>query len=76
MLNFQENEFELSNNSKYQLRSNKTMLKLRKPIINALKRRFSYRGAKLWNNLPHLKDNMSTYVFKNHINNRSLTVVV
>jgi hypothetical protein len=36
----------------YNLRSNFTMLKLAKPRTNALKRNFSYHGAKTWNNLP------------------------
>ena len=30
--------------TRYQLRSNKTILKLGKPRINALKRRFAYHG--------------------------------
>jgi hypothetical protein len=45
--------FHMSVNDKYNLRSNFTMLKLAKPRTNyALKRNFSYHGAKTWNNLP------------------------
>ena len=39
-------QFHISVNDQYNLRSNFTMLKLAKPRTNALKRNFSYHGAK------------------------------
>ena len=36
MTNFQENVLQLSNNTRYQLRRNKTLLKFGKPKINVL----------------------------------------
>ena len=41
--------FELSENEKYNLRSNNLMLMLSKPNTNAMKRSFSYAAAKIWN---------------------------
>ena len=41
-----------SSNDQYNLPSNDTMLKLAKPKTNAMKRCFSYYGAKAWNYLP------------------------
>ena len=38
--------------SNYNLRNSEGKLALPKPITNYLKRRFSYSGATLWNNLP------------------------
>jgi hypothetical protein len=47
------------------------MLKLAKPRTNALKRSFSYHGAKTWNNLPTELKNLtiSERVFKNKLQN-------
>jgi hypothetical protein len=47
-------QFHISVNDQieYNLPSNFTTLKLAKPRTNALKRSFSYHGAKTWNNLP------------------------
>ena len=60
-------QFHISVNDQYNLRSNFTMLKLAKPRTNALKRSFSYHGAKTWNNLPTELKNLtiSERVFKN-----------
>ena len=44
--------FQTSSNDQYNLRSNDTMLKIVKPKRNAMKRSFSYYGAKAWNYLP------------------------
>ena len=41
--------FKVSNNEKYNLRSNDLMLMLSKPKTNAMKRSFSYAAAKIWN---------------------------
>ena len=42
--------FKFSKNEKYQLRNNILMLLLSNPKTNAMKRSFSYTGAKIWNN--------------------------
>ena len=55
-------QFHISVNDQYNLRSNFTMLKLAEPRINALKRNFSYHGAKTWNNLPNELKNLTTYL--------------
>ena len=62
-------QFHISVNDQYNLRSNFTMLKLAKPRTNALKRNFSYHGAKTWNNLPTELKNLtiSERVFKNKL---------
>ena len=62
-------QFHISVNDLYNLRSNFTMLKLAKPRTNALKRNFSYHGAKTWNNLPTELKNLtiSERVFKNKL---------
>ena len=44
-----QNFFQKSENSKYSLRSNNVKLSLPKPKTNFLKRSFSYRAAKGWN---------------------------
>lgn len=59
MPSYLKDEFHLSNNSRYDLRSNLSMLKLQKPRTNALKRCFSYRGAELWNKLPSYLKNIN-----------------
>ena len=46
-----QNFFQKSENSKYSLRSNNVKLSLPKPKTNFLKRSFSYRAAKGWNDL-------------------------
>ena len=62
-------QFQLSVNEQYNLRSNCTMLKLAKPRINTLKRSFSYHAAKTWNKLPtDLKNlSISDKVFKHNL---------
>ena len=52
-------QFQLSVNNQYNLRSNCTMLKLAKPRTNTLKRSFSYHAAKTWNKLPTDLKNLS-----------------
>ena len=47
-----EKLFSMSQNDNYNLRSNQTKLKLPKPKTNFLKKSFSYRAAKSWNELP------------------------
>ena len=47
-----EKLFSVSQNDNYNLRSNQIKLNLPKPKTNFLKRRFSYRAAKCWNELP------------------------
>ena len=47
-----EKLFSISQNDNYNLRSNQTKLKLPKPKTNFLKRSFSSRAAKSWNELP------------------------
>ena len=44
--------FTKCHNEKYSLRSNNNKLLLQKPNTNFLKRSFSYRAAKSWNELP------------------------
>ena len=63
------NQFQLSVNEQYNLRSNCTMLKLAKPRTNTLKRSFSYHAAKTWNKLPtDLKNlSISDKVFKHNL---------
>ena len=48
-----EQLFNECNNDIYSLRSNNTKLALPKPRTNFLKRSFSYRAAKSWNELPN-----------------------
>ena len=62
-------QFQLSVNNQYNLRSNCTMLKLAKPRTNTLKRSFSYHAAKTWNKLPtDLKNlNISDKLFKHNL---------
>ena len=62
-------QFQLSVNEQYNLRSNCTMLKLAKPRTNTLKRSFSYHAAKTWNKLPtDLKNlSISDKVFKHNL---------
>ena len=62
-------QFQLSVNEQYNLRSNCTMLKLAKPRTNTLKRSFSYHAAKTWNKLPtDLKNlSISDQVFKHNL---------
>ena len=43
------NLFEKCDNPNYNLRSNGKLLRLSKPNLNAMKRSFSYKGAKAWN---------------------------
>ena len=68
--------FQTSSNDQYNLRSNDTMLKLAKPKTNAMKRSFSYYGAKAWNYLPadlknlelnenEFKANLKEFISKN-----------
>ena len=45
-------QFQISENIRYNLRSNNNMLMLAKPRTNAMKRSFSYKAAKVWNTLP------------------------
>ena len=63
-------------NDQYNLRSNDTMLKLAKPKTKAMKRSFSYYGAKAWNYLPadlknlelnenEFKANLKEFISKN-----------
>ena len=44
--------FNFCSNERYNLRSNFCQLSLEKPNTNFLKKSFSYRAAKSWNNLP------------------------
>ncbi len=44
--------FHRCSNETYNLRSNYDQLSLEKPNTNFLKKSFSYRAAKSWNNLP------------------------
>ena len=62
-------QFQLSVNEQYNLRSNCTMLKLAKPRTNTLKRSFSYHVAKTWNKLlTDLKNlSISDKVFKHNL---------
>ena len=54
--------FNRCSNEKYNLRSNFDQLSLAKPSTNFLKKSFSYRAAKSWNNLPlTLAQNISKY---------------
>ena len=54
----------------YNLRDSEGKLTLPKPSTNYLKRRFSYSGAMLWNNLPKcLKNAVSVNNFKHIIKN-------
>ena len=46
------NSFNRCSNETYNLRSNFDQLSLAKPNTNFLKKSFSYRAAKSWNNLP------------------------
>ena len=43
------NLFKKCNNEKYNLRSNGKLLRLPKPNANSMKRSFSYKVAKVWN---------------------------
>ena len=53
--------FSKCDNENYNLRSNNTKLSLTKPNTNFLKRRFSYRAAKSWNELSdEIKNNFDT----------------
>ena len=52
-------QFQLSVNNQYNLRSNCATLKLAKPRTNTLKRSFSYHAAKTWNKLPTDLKNLS-----------------
>ena len=63
------NQFQLSVNEQYNLRSNCTMLKLAKRRTNTLKRSFSYHAAKTLNKLPtDLKNlSISEKVFKHNL---------
>ena len=63
-------QFQISDNEQYNLRSNCTMMKLEKPRTNALKRSFNYHAAKTWNKLPtDLKDlKISDKEFKEKVN--------
>ena len=45
--------FTFVQNKSYDLRSNWQMLALAKPDTNAMKRNFSYAGAKTWNSLSN-----------------------
>ena len=62
-------QFQLSVNEQYNLRSNCAMLKPEKPRTNTLKRSFSYHAAKTWNKLPtDLKNlNISDKIFKHNL---------
>ena len=65
-------QFQLSVNEQYNLRSNCTMLKLAKLRTNTLKRSFSYHAAKTWNKLPTDLKNLSNLsisdkVFKHNL---------
>ena len=44
--------FNTSNNKNYNLRNNEVDFANQKPNINFLKRRVSYSGVNLWNDLP------------------------
>ena len=46
--------------SNYNLRNSEGKLALPKPRTNYLKRRFSYSGAALWNNLPDSLKNVGS----------------
>ena len=53
--------FSKCDNENYNLRSNNTKLSLTKPNTNFLKRSFSYRAAKSWNELSdEIKNNFDT----------------
>ena len=58
-----EKLFSVSQNDNYNLRSNQTKLKLPKPKTNFLKRSFSYRAAKSWNELQ-VKPPQVTTIFQ------------
>ena len=62
-------QFHISANEQYNLRSNFTTLKLPKLKANAMKESFSYHGAKTWNNLPTKLKNLaiSDKDFKNKL---------
>ena len=68
-----EKLFSVSQNNNYNLRSNQTKLKLPKPKTNFLKRSFSYRAAKSWNELPSETtasyNNLSILSFKRQLLN-------
>ena len=68
-----EKLFSVSQNDNYNLRSNQTKLKLPKPKTNFLKRSFSYRAAKSWNELPSETtasyNNLSILSFKRQLLN-------
>ena len=50
--NYLTEMFNFCSNETYNLRSNFCQLSLEKPNTNFLKKSFSYRAAKSWNNLP------------------------
>ncbi len=70
--------FSVSQNDNYNLRSNQIKLNLPKPKTNFLKRSFSYRAAKSWNELPSETtenyNNLSILSFKRQLLNSSVSI--
>ena len=70
--------FSVSQNDNYNLRSNQIKLNLPKPKTNFLKRSFSYRAAKSWNELPSENtenyNNLSILSFKRQLLNSSVSI--
>ena len=75
-----EKLFSISQNVNYNLRSNQTKSKLPKPKTNFLKRSFSYRAAKSWNELPsgttENYNNLLTLSFKRQLFNSHVQPIV
>ena len=73
-----EKLFSVSQNDNYNLRSNQIKLNLPKPKTNFLKRSFSYRAAKSWNELPSETtenyNNLSILSFKRQLLNSSVSI--
>ena len=63
------NMFRISNNENYNLRYNNLMLRLSKPKTNAMKKAFSYEGAKVWNNQSA---EYKSIILNNRLNNSIL----
>jgi hypothetical protein len=75
--NYLPEMFNFRSNETYNLRSNFCQLSLDKPNTNFLKKSFSYRAAKSWNNLPdnirHNVDNITVNVAKSMLINHHRT---
>ena len=63
--------FKLSNNKNYDLRNNYLTMTLSQPKTNAMKRAFSYEGAKVWNNQPA---EYKSAVLNNRLNNSNFNM--